>query len=450
MRDNLALAAGKAKLIGVVDHAIRYNPLFRHRVQSVVQSVRTASAPQRRAIIKTLTHRIIAQAHLTRYGSNFGDDLATWPVLTKAQLRDDPDAFLVAGLARVPAATAGTTGVPLLLHRSLRSIAAEQVFLDDLLAPHGLRWDQVRVAVLRGDAITPAVADESCRYGRLSHRGRRLTLSSLHLNADSLDWYWDRLRAFQPAILYVYATTAANLLRLLIQSRRRLHVPLVVASSERLDVGLYHAIEEHLGAKVIDYYGMAERSVLATRQSPQEWSFDPAYGNVELVASPEDPVVDGQRHVPIVATGFWTDAQPLIRYDTGDRAVIPAGAGADECAAIAAGEAPFLGIAGRADEFLVAPDGLRLAGLNQLPREVRHLLQLQIVQETPQHVTLRVLAAPDFCRDDRERLMANARKKIPAAVRVEIGVVEHLEMLPSGKTPFVIRRIPSASAVTLT
>jgi phenylacetate-CoA ligase len=448
-RDRLVLISAKAKRLGGLDLAFRYNPAVRWSVRQALQACRSPEERVRRAAVERLTGAILERARQSAYGRRFGAALADWPVLSKAQVRARPADFVVPGLFRVPAATGGTTGVPLRLSRSLRCVAAEQVFLDELLAPYGLSWAGARVAVLRGDAVKQ-IDEHEPPFGKETHWGRRLVLSSPHLTAASLGWYLERLAAFQPDILYVWPTMMAHLLMLLAQAGRRLRVPLVVASSEQLDAGLYGAIERALGARVIDYYGLSERVAFAVRQGPEHWVFEPAYGRVELLATPEDEVAGGQRQVAIIATGFWNDAQPLVRYDTGDRALVPATAGPEELAAIARGEAPFLGIAGRQDDYVLTPDGRRISCLNMIAREVENVLQIQLVQDAPDHITLRALTGPEFGPADRARLMANARGKLPSATRVEIEIVDRLETTGQGKTPLVIRRanMPSGELET--
>lgn len=446
IRDGLVFATGRAKLAWGINIAVRYNPVVRRDVQATIRRFRQAGPARRDALSGDLLRRIIGRARRTRYGRDFDEDLACWPVLSKVQLRADPDAFSVPGVLRVPANTAGSTGLPLLLQRSLRSIAAEQAFLDDLLVPHGLTWRNARVAVLRSDVFKP-IDDHTPPFAKEALRGRRLILSSPHLNAATLPWYIERLESFRPDILYVYPSLLSNLLRLLIQSNRRLRIPLIVSTSERLARASYDAVPDLLGASVVDYYGLAERSAFALRRGPEVWFFEPAYGAVELIAAPDDPIIGKQRHVRIIATGYWTDAQPLIRYDTGDRAVIPLDAGADDLAAIARGEAPFFGIAGRTEEYVFAQDGRKIGALNNFPQEVRHLLQLQVVQETPDRIVVRALATSAFGDEDRVRLMKNVRGKIPGSIQVEIVVVDRLESLPNGKTPYVIRRAACLEAI---
>lgn len=432
--------AARAKTVRVVDLAMRYNPWMRHPVVAALRQSRARDPATLRALNARLTCAILEQAHKTAYGRGFGAHVAGWPVLSKEAVRAAPSAFTTRGLLRIPAATGGTTGVPLRLVRSLRSAVAEQVFLDELLAPHGLSWGRARVAVLRGDAIKDP-DDTAPPFGQAVHGGRRLILSSAHLNVESLSWYLDRITAFRPDILFAYPTTLGHLLALLARSGQRLRVPIVVVSSERLDAHLYAFAAAALGATVIDYYGLAERSVLAVRHAADRWVFEPAYGSYELLPDPDEAIVDGRRHVRIVATGFWNEAQPLIRYDTGDRAIVPADAGAAELDAIALGQKPFHGIAGRADEFVWAPDGRPIAGLNQIVREVRNVLQVQIMQDAPDRLVVRIRALPGFGDRDRARLVANLRSKVPRAMALTLELAEDLQRTPQGKTPFIIRRI---------
>lgn len=446
IRDGLVQATSKAKGLGVVDLALRYNPPVRRKVRHCLDAFQAPDLAQRQSLSDRLTDGILRRARQTRYGRAFGDALAAWPVLTKERLRADPMDFVVPGLVRVPASTGGTTGVPLRLQRSLSSVAAEQAFLDGMLGARGLNWATARVAVLRGDAVKD-IADQAPPFARETHWGRRLILSSPHLTAEHVDWFVDRLTAFRPDILCAWPNMIANLLMLLSRSGRRLRLPLVVASSSMLDAALYRAIGQALGADIVDYYGLAERSALAVRRGEEEWFFEPAYGRVELLPCPDDAIDGDRREMAIIATGYWNRAQPLVRYDTGDRAIVPASYDAAELAAVTMGLRAFVGLAGRSNEFLVAPDGRRISGLSMITYEVRNLLQLQLVQDAPDHVTMLAIATPAFSSADRERLMENARKKIPFSLHIAVEVVDALETTARGKTPFIIRRFAEPPSV---
>jgi phenylacetate-CoA ligase len=440
LRTRLVTLAATAKRSRLLDLSLRYNPLFRPTVLRSIQRAEASGLDNRRQLSDDLTARIIAAARRTEYGRQFGGAIGDWPIVSKSQVRDDPARFVARGLLTVPAATGGTTGLPLKLERSPRCIAAEQAFLDHIIRTTGFTWRGARIASLRGDNVKSTL-DWSPPFGEETQGGRRLLLSSAHLNAKTVAWYHDRLRAFAPDLLWAYPTTVTSLLRLLAAQQLQLSIPIVLCSSERLTSAAMTRLAEGFGARVIDYYGLAERVCLAVSDTPDRHFFHPAYGKVELLPVEAAEESGPWRQMRIVATGFWNEAMPLIRYDTGDRAQVPRDASAAEIEAIELGLAPFIGVAGRTSDFLYARDGGRLAGIDQIPREVDHLLQIQVIQESLDLVTIKALVAPGFGPADRARLEANARLKIPSPAQIRLDIVDRLEALESGKTPYVIRRI---------
>lgn len=440
LRTRLVTLAAQAKRSRLVDLSLRYNPLFRPAILRRIRQAEASGLDGRRRLSDTLTASIVAAARRTEYGRQFGAAIGDWPILSKSDVRDDPARFVARGVVTVPAATGGTTGLPLKLERSARCIAAEQAFLDHIIRAAGFTWRHARVASLRGDNVKSTL-DWSPPFGEEVQGGKRLLLSSAHLNATTASWFHDRLRAFAPDLLWAYPTTVTSLLRLLSAQALQLRIPLILCSSERLTGAAMARLAEGFDAKVIDYYGLAERVCLAVSDTPDRHFFQPAYGKVELLPSDSDAESGPWRQMRIIATGFWNEAMPLIRYETGDCALVPRDATAAEIEAIELGLAPFAGVAGRLSDFLYARDGGRLGGIDQISREVDHLLQIQVIQDSLDLVTIKALVAPGFGPADQARLEANARLKIPSPAQIRLEIVDRLETTDSGKTPYVIRRI---------
>jgi phenylacetate-CoA ligase len=440
-RDHLLALAGRAKNAPFIDLPLRYWPFARHRVQGVIQAFEAADLPGRRVLAAALTARALGHARQTAHGRGRSADLADWPILTKDAVRDRPDDFVLPGMMRIPAGTGGTTGIPLRLWRSAENVAAEQAFLDHVLPPHGRTMGGGRLAILRGDVIKP-VADRTPPFGVHTHWGRRLVLSSPHLAPDTVGWYARTLQEFRPDVVVTYPNLALNLLQFLRARGLSLHLPLVMSSSETLTPEVRREIAQGFGAEVIDYYGQSERVSLAFARSADSFHFVPAYGRVELVLSPDDPVDELGRAVRIIGTGYWNGVMPLVRYETGDRAIVPAHADAALLEEISLGLAPFPGIAGRIEEYVLSPAGTRICALSTLPRELPGLLQIQIVQEALDALTIRVRAQPGFGEEGRGRLLANARLRIPPQMRIDLVEVDEVERTPQGKAPLVIRRLP--------
>ena len=444
-RTYLVSAAAKAKRQGLLDFAIRYNPLARFQVSRTIEQFRRGDLHERRRLSDYLTSRTIAAARTSSYGNRFGERYEDWPVMTKPALRDAAAALMRRTFIKIPAATGGTTGVPLLLQRSVESIAAEQIFLDSVLGPDGPAWGPMRIAVLRGDIIKDP-KDMEPPYGIRTNFGRRLLLSPVHLNPQTFPWYLEAVRSFRPQILLAFPNQALNFLRLLDQSGQRIELQAIVTSSERLAPDVRRVLEASFGVPVYDFYGQSERVCFASSRSAETYYFDPAYGRVELRPAEWCNAGPGRRGMAIIGTSFWNTAMPLVRYDTGDLAIVPDTATPEELEQIALGLRPFPGIAGRDDEFVLTPDGMRVTSLSMIAREVDHLMQVQLIQEPCGEVVVQAIVRPGFDATDRAQLIANMQAKIPASISYRLEFVDRLITTSTGKTPLVIRRLAAQTS----
>jgi phenylacetate-CoA ligase len=425
----------KLKTLRLGDVAIRRNPLFYPRARDLLQALEQLDLEGRRAWTRARLARALAAAARLPYGRRVGGsrDIASWPLLDKNTVRFAPDAFR--GDPMFPAArasTGGTSGAPLPLVRSLRSIAFEQACIDRMIALLGADPGRAKIAVLRGDNVKDP-SDFRPPHWTFVAGGRRMVLSSNHLNATTVRAYADALEAFAPDVLWAYPTSIEALCVLLERSGRELAIARVLTSSEVLRPEVWSLVTRTLGCELLDYYGQAERVGFAWARTPGEYRFLPGYAHVELV-----PAADGRRE--IVGTTFWNAAMPLVRYRTGDLVPLDASWGPAEIEEIALGVRTFSGILGRDSDILISPDGVRLTGIDHFQRDVPHLVRIQVIQESADHVRVLVLATRDFGDEDGARLLANIRKKVPGSMRVDMERTDALERTAQLKAPFVIHR----------
>jgi len=411
----------KLKTLRLGDLAIRRNPLFyawaRHQLDS----------PDPRQLA-----RILWAARRTAYGRRLrgSDDIASWPLLDKETVRADPAAFLAgAQFLTSKASTGGTSGAPLPLVRSLRSVVLEQAAIDRMIETLGVRPGEARVAVLRGDNVKDPT-DFRPPYWKLVAGGRRMVMSSNHLNAATVGTYAEALRSFNPDLLWAYPTSLESLCAFLERAGVELSLPRVLTSSEVLHPHVWRNAERVLGCRLVDYYGQAERVGFAWAAAPREYRFLPGYAHVELIPA-------GNGCYEIVGTALWNHAMPLVRYRTGDLVQLPSESAAMD---VALGSRSFAGVLGRDTDILVSPDGVRLTGIDHFQREIRNLRRIQVIQESLTEVRVLVLGQPAFGEADAQALMMNIRRKLPASMRVDLERVEALERTSLGKEPFVIHR----------
>jgi phenylacetate-CoA ligase len=415
--------------------------------REAIARMASANADVRLRMQHDLLRSVLQHAELTPYGRGRPADLGAWPVLDKAQLRQDPLRFVVRRCwPRVPAATSGTTGEPMRLWRGLGSITAEQAFLDHLIRPLDLSFRDARVAVLRSNS--PRLL-ESGRMPIAERVGRRrLWLSLPQLSPSSLDDYLATLRAFAPDILWVYPVAGDMLAGLCLDRGVTLPVKVVLSSSEMLGDDAMRRMQAAFRAPVIDYYGQAERLCMAVRRHAGCTYFEPAYGHVELVPTRFEGAAPGMGYARIVATGFWNDAMPLVRYDTGDIIEHDPALSESELRLVALGILPFVRVIGREPGYLLAPGGGRVLGMVGMLGYGDGIRQAQYVQQEDLSVDIRVIPDDGFDETRRNALIARARQKLPKDVALRVSVVDRLETNASGKTPFVIRRCRDDAAQT--
>ncbi|MEM9561883.1 MAG: hypothetical protein AAGA93_04655 [Actinomycetota bacterium] len=444
----LASAAGAVKRSRWPSRVVRHNPVIQRPLVRLCE--RYDREPDRRAELRSrVLGRSLRWAATTAYGRAVAptdpDAIGAWPILTKDELKADESRFVATSrLPTVGATTGGTTGLPLQLQRSLVSLNAEQFFLDRLLRAERVSFATSRIAVLRGDDVKDP-SELTPPFGRYDNGGRRLVLSSAHLTGDTVGWYADELQRFTPDFLWAYPSTLSSLIRLLDAAARSVSIGLVVTSSEMLSPTESEQAIDRLGARIVDYYGQAERVALAA-DTGDGYRFEPLYGTVELrpAAEGDDPSVDGAdgqlATAGITGTGHWNSAMPLVRYETGDSIRYRPDGTADQLDRIARGEIAFDGIGGRNSDYLISPDGGVLVGIDHLPRGLTGVLRMQVRQPVATEVQILVVTDSGRLGDqDRATLDASIGRKIPSSMSVTIDVVDELPRTPAGKTPFVVR-----------
>jgi phenylacetate-CoA ligase len=441
----VASLAGFMKRHVVGPSLIRRNPLVYDKVRALLEEVDGLDLAQRRAWSDAQVKRTLQIARRAEYGRkvNGGDTLQSWPFLQKESLRNHQNEFITGNRwLSAPASTGGTTGIPLSLVRSLRSVVFEQACQDRLIEQLGAD-PRGRVAILRGDNIKDP-SDLRPPHWIKANGGRTLIFSSNVLNHETVGDYARALREFAPTLLCAYPTSLECLCRLLKQHGEQVHIPSVLTSSEVLKREAWVLARETLGCDLADYYGQAERVNFAYALAPRTYRFLPSYGRVELRPFTSDHMADaGQGGLyEIVGTTFWNDLMPLVRYRTGDLVRIPDHWGEREIEEVTLGLRTFSGVLGREQEILVCPKGVRLTGIDHIPRDVSHILRIQVIQETLNDVRILVLPAPGYSERDAAQLLQNARAKVPDSMQLRIETAQWLERTPRGKTPLVIHRAP--------
>ena len=231
-----------------VEELIRRNPLFYAQFRQLLDEAETLSEGDRRAMRERLLARSVSHAiRLSGYRDAAGAiAFDALPILTKEILQARTPEFHSHQWPGISASTGGSTGRPLRLLRSARSIVVEQATIDWLAAKAGVALDRCRVAILRGNNIKDP-NDQDPPYWRRDG-SRRLVLSSNHLGPAHYQDFVAALEDFRPDVIHAYPSSLQLLTDLAEEHGTKLRFPLAITSSETLQPGLRGRVRTVFGA----------------------------------------------------------------------------------------------------------------------------------------------------------------------------------------------------------
>ncbi len=236
------------------------------------------------------------------------DALRALPLTTKADLLDGPDRAVQADSAT----TWGTSG------------SSGQPFVFGVDRNYAVRHESSRAAVFtRAGLANGATVVEILPGTRTSDRpDLAQPLHRRYVVGYARPDFVDLVVAREPALVYGNRSHLLEICQQVETTGRPFAVDHIVSSSEMLLDADRIRLETTLGASIHDLYGLAEASNIAYRLAGDP-SWQPLAGRVivEVVDDAGAPVGPGERG-EIVVTTLREPTSPMIRYRTGDLAVV--------------------------------------------------------------------------------------------------------------------------------
>jgi len=345
---------------------------------------------------------------------------------------------------RVLANTGGSTGEPLELYWERgRTRSLERAFMWRQWNWARFKYGR-RMAVVRGQRVKEGL----WHYDPID---KNLFINAYNLSPESLELIMAKLRAFKPVAIAAYPSTMA-LLALHMKEKGEPpieSVRVLLCGSENIYPDQKELLQKVFRARVYSWYGHGESCCLAGYCDKSDYyHVYPEYGYTELIDQWGNvlPWEEGQRG-EIVGTSLINNVMPLIRYRTGDIAIV----GPPECAC--GRRYPLWErVEGRKQEYIITADGrpISLTSLvfGQHWHAFSHIKQLQLEQSKPGKVILRLAVTPAFTMEDE----AEIRKKVLACVQSDLTLsfdyVDKIEPTARGKHLFVKQSLPLSSAWT--
>lgn len=364
------------------------------------------------------------------------EDLPKLPVLEKQTVRERFSDLISTEAGRrdkIFGHTSGTTGTALHLLWSRESVAFEFATVWRLRRRFGADLDQPH-ATFAGRRVVP-VKQSSPPFWRENRVLKQTLFSLYHMTPQNLMSYYEQLERTRysfltgfPSILHLMATFMDSRgLRL----GYRPHG--VFVSAESLLAFQIEVMERAFSTTVYDRYGMAEFCASMTQCEVGRMHEDMEFGVIER--EDERTVPDGVT-ANLLCTGLANTTMPLIRYRSGDTATF-----ATTPCACGRHSTSVTWIEGRMEDYVVTPEGLCIARLDYIFKDMGHIRESQILQETTEAITVRVVRDAAYGAADEKELLEGFRRTLGERIRIDIEYVEAIPRLPSGKYRWVESKV---------
>jgi phenylacetate-CoA ligase len=368
------------------------------------------------------------------------EDLRRLPVMTKEDARTHVDRIRWAGVPGGAARynTGGSSGEPLTFYFGRRRQAS-----DAAGRIRARRWWGVdvgdREVYLWGAPVELDKTDriKTIRDGLLN----QLVLNAFAMSEPNMDAYLDAVQAFRPRCIYGYASSIALLAARARARGMRLRLPelrVVCATGEPLYPHQRKLIEEVFGVRAANEFGSRDIGFTAHETPHGQMLLLSESIILEVLDRAGRPVAAGELGEAVM-TGLCSDAQPFIRYRTGDMVRM-----SPQNCCDGRGLHVLSDVVGRTTDFVIRPDGMIMHALAVIYvlRAVEGIAEFKLVQHALHEVEVLVVSDSRWNETRHAQVMAGLAARLGADVRIRVRLVEAIPVEASGKYRYVVSRVP--------
>lgn len=365
-------------------------------------------------------------------------DLFSLPLLEKAPIRNDPHQFCREDMHPFPKLvfhTSGTTGTPI---QSIWTISEQRnsLALREARSANwaGVSFSQPR-ATFSGRLVEPDPEELEHIY-RYNAVEKQVYFSAFHLGPKTAKYYIQALKKHKIVWMTGYAVSFFILAKYILD--QKLSIPplkAIVTTSEKLTPEMRTVMQKAYQCRVYEEYSTVENALFASECEYGNLHVSPDVGKVEILDHKGEQCQPDQVG-EVVTTCLMRNYQPLIRFRLGDLAAW------DSKPCPCGRSMPVIKeVLGRIEDVVIGADGRQMVRFHGIFVSQPHVVEGQIIQESLNSITARVVPTEDFNQDDVIDIRHRIVQRLGSGIQVRVETVPRIARTKAGKFKAVISNL---------
>jgi len=369
-------------------------------------------------------------------------DIKRIPYLTKTDIQSNLQQLIAQNYdvnELVPDASGGSTGKPTNYYKDIYRHQIRRA--DQLRHDRWSGWDiGEKYATLWGaqrefENKTSLKAKILDRYVH-----RVYGFNAFDISEEKVLNYLDELKHIRPTMILAYANVAflfAEIIHKHAVDLSALRLKGLISAAETLSSDKRKIIESAFSCNVFNRYGSREVGLIASECEARDGlHINSENVFVEIQNEFEDALTGEMGEV--IVTDLWNYGMPFIRYQLGDVAVQ-----SNRTCKCGRGLRMLQEVTGRVSDFIVDADGGLVHGeyFTHLFYGIEGIEQFQLIQESLDKITLKILPNRDFESSSLVPIIAKIKLCIGNDVQVEVVMCDKSLIEASGKYRFTVSKV---------
>ena len=268
----------------------------------------------------------------------------------------------------------------------------------------------------------------------------QLVLNAFEMSPKNMSTYLSAIQTFNPKCIYGYASSIALLAKYAQQKNRQLSLPalkVVCTTGEPLYPEQRQIISEIFKVPVANEYGSRDAGFIAHANSHQQMLLLSESNILEVLDAKGEPVKPGEMGEAVM-TGLCSQAQPFIRYRTGDMVRLSADADKDGRGLHVLDE-----IVGRSTDFIVHENGSIIHALAAIYvlRETLGVEQFKIIQQAINEFEILIVSNLFWNSASLKDIEEKFKGRFGLACKIHVQLVLKIPTEASGKIRQVVSKV---------